>query len=38
MGIENLESDLAVVLEIVREVHYRHATVPDLSVDGIAVL
>ncbi len=36
-GLEHLDGDLALVLEVVREVHGGHAAVPEFARDAIAV-
>lgn len=36
--IEHLERHLAIVLEVAREIHDRHAAMANLAVDGIPVL
>ena len=36
LGIEHLERDAAVVLDVAREVHGGHAAAPDLALDGVA--
>ena len=38
LRVEHLERHLTVVLKVAREVHDRHATVPDLALDGVTVL
>ena len=37
-GVEHLERDIAVVLEIVREIDHRHAAVANLALDGVTIL
>ena len=36
-GLQHLERDFAIVLQVVREVHGRHAAVPELALDAVAV-
>ncbi|MFV2074208.1 MAG: hypothetical protein ACC742_16395 [Thermoanaerobaculales bacterium] len=38
LGLEDLDGDLAVVLQVFREVDGGHAARTDLLVDGIAIL
>ena len=37
LGVQHLERDLAVVLEVVGEVHRRHAARAELALDAVAV-
>jgi hypothetical protein len=37
LGIENFHGDVAVVLEIAREVDGRHPAAPDFALDAIAI-
>ena len=36
-GLEHLDGDLALVLEVVREVHGRHTAGTEFAVDAVAV-
>jgi hypothetical protein len=36
-GVEDLERDLAIVTDVAREIHGRHAAVADLPLDFVAV-
>ena len=36
-GLEDLERDLAVVLQVLGEVHGRHAALAELALDAVAV-
>jgi len=37
LGLENLHRDLAVVFQVLREIHSRHAALPQLPLDAVAV-
>ena len=37
LGLEDLERDLAVVLEVLGEVHRGHAALAELTLDAVAV-
>ncbi len=37
IGLEHLDRDLAIVFEVAREVHGRHAARAELALDAIAV-
>src|SRR5207249_3415400 len=36
LRIQDLERNSAIVLDVAREIHGRHAAAPDLAVDGVA--
>jgi len=37
VGLEHLDCDVAVVLEVAREIHGGHATLPEFALDAVAV-
>ena len=36
-GLQHLERDLALVLEVLGEIHGRHAALPELALDAVAI-